>query len=182
MFTEHLIWTAALAVFVGFFYKKSTGRDPWWIMIIATVLPDSDYILQCIGIYIFGYNSYPIYHTEFHNLFMCIVFSTIFAYLLMKYLKVPFKDGFIYTFIGFGAHIIEDMMVYPVGEHPLAPFNWVGVGLNVFPHYTPYHYLFDPEVMTIGLIILVGICLIRIGLEGTDWLTDVKELVRTHFL
>ena len=184
MFLEHFIWTAALVVFIGYLYKRFTGRDPWWIMIIGTMMPDSDYIFQTITYYTVGGNS-PlfIYHTEFHNIFICIVISVTFAYLLNKYIKVPYVDGFIYTIIGFSAHLLEDMFVYPTGVTIFAPFNGTPVVFNIFPNYTPSFFsLFNPDVMLIGLLLLAGMVLIRTGIEGIDWITDVKELIKTHFL
>ena len=181
MFLEHLVFTAALAVVFGYFYKKYTGRDPMWIMVVGAFLPDTDFVFQCITLPLSGVSSLLfIPHGEFHNIFMLVIISAIFAYFIEKEFKLKFIDAFIYCGIGFGAHIFEDALVFD-GYQEFAPINFNTDLWGVFHNYSPTFYgLFNPYIMGIALCLLGIATIIRCYYEGTEWLIDIDQSVGKH--
>ena len=58
MLLEHLIYSAALALIVGIIFMHYTKRDPTWIIILMTIMPDVDYVVNKVMLAI-GFN-YPV--------------------------------------------------------------------------------------------------------------------------
>jgi len=58
MLLEHLIYSAALALIVGIFFVRYTKRDPTWIIVLMTIAPDVDYVVNKAMLAI-GFN-YPL--------------------------------------------------------------------------------------------------------------------------
>jgi membrane-bound metal-dependent hydrolase YbcI (DUF457 family) len=120
MYLEHVVYTAALAVLVGMVYQRITGKDPIWIIVLGSILPDIDALFQYAFFYLNG--SFVIVHGDFHTIGGLIVVPCIFALLLTKY-NIEFLYGYSCLAIGFAAHIFEDLVVYNgYNYHLLSPF------------------------------------------------------------
>ena len=39
MYSEHLVYSAAIAILAGMVYMKAAGRDPSWIIILTAYAP-----------------------------------------------------------------------------------------------------------------------------------------------
>jgi len=96
MISEHIIYSAALAILVGMVFYKFTGRDPSWIIIVCSIAPDLDElanpVLRRLGISLLLDGS-PIKHGTFHNIAFMVVFGIAVAFLLHP-IGVKFTGAF----------------------------------------------------------------------------------------
>ena len=174
MLVEHLIYSTALAIFIGMIHYRFFNRDYSWIIIVSAYVPDldviSDSLLKKMGITVLVYG-HTIVHGYFHNIAI-LTFYAIFMGFLLHPFGFKFVDSFFFAGIGFGAHLFEDALVYKQGY----PYFWplvhqhLGIGLV---HYTPnFHGIADKEVLIIGLILLVSSAILRTVCEGTRWVAN----------
>lgn len=174
MLIEHLIYSTALAIFIGMIHYRFFGRDYSWIIIVSAFVPDldmiSDSLMTKIGITVQIYG-HPIAHGHFHNMAILILYAISVAFLLHP-IGFKFVDSIFFAGMGFAAHLFEDALVFKDGY----PFFWPLVpqhlGIGVF-HYAPTFYGFaDKEVLIIGLILLVSSAILRTAYEGTRWVAN----------
>ena len=174
MLIEHLIYSSALAIFIGMIHYRFFGRDYSWIIIVSAFVPDldiiSDSLLKKMGIITLIYGN-PIAHGHFHNLAILTLYAISVAFILHP-IGFKFVDSIFFAGIGFAAHLFEDALVYKQGY----PYFWplvhqhLGIGLV---HYTPnFHGIADKEVLMIGLSLLVSSAILRTAYEGTGWVAN----------
>lgn len=179
MLAEHLVYSAAIAVIAGMLFYRYTGRDSSWIIILCTYFPDldkiGDRILNSLGFTVL-FEGHTVHHGTFHTIAAMLVFGVIIAFLLHP-LGIRFFDGFVFTIIGFGAHLLEDALVYPSNYMYLWPLSREKLGLNWFPiagaeesYHADFFHIANTEVLFIGLIILCIAILVRTRFEGPGWL------------
>ena len=181
MLIEHLIYSTALAIFIGMIHYRFFSRDYSWIIIVSAYAPDldviSDSLLKKMGITVLIYG-YPIAHGHFHNLAILTLCAISVAFLLHP-IGFKFLDSIFFAGIGFAAHLFEDALCFKDNY----PFFWplvpkhVGIGLF---HYTPNLYgIADKEVLIIGLILLVSSAILRTAYEGTRWVANYLPMSGT---
>jgi magnesium-transporting ATPase (P-type) len=179
MIIEHLFYSMAIAIIVGMFYYRYTGRDHSWIIIICAWIPDFDLIAKSVlnkfG-FIVLFEGQPIHHGTFHTIAMMVIFAILMAFLLHPF-GIRFVDSLFFATIGFGAHLFEDALVYKVGYMFLWPFSSEILGLGLFPNaINEENYIKDffrvanTEVLIIGILFLIVAMLIRTYVEGTTWI------------
>jgi hypothetical protein len=179
MLSEHLVYSAAIAIIAGMLFYHYTGRDHSWIIIACAFVPDldkiADGILSSFGFTLL-FESHTIHHGTFHNITMMLIFAIIVAFLLHPF-GIPFIDSLILSSIGFGAHLFEDALVYPESYMYLWPLNPEKIGLGWLPwviseetYNGNLFHIANTEVLLIGLLLLVVAILIRTRIEGTDWI------------
>jgi hypothetical protein len=150
---EHIVYAAAVAVLVGMVYMHYIGRNPTWIILIGTVLPDIDAVFENIAFALGLAQPYLIYHGTFHNITAAAIICSVGAYLLTK-AKVRFWDGFICLAIGFAVHLFADWAVYKPGYQFLMPFsNWY-FGARLINYAPNFHGAWMSRVMIVGFILL----------------------------
>jgi septum site-determining protein MinD len=167
MLFEHLIYSTAIAIIAGMIHLKKTGRDYSWIIIVSALAPDLDiftgYILNKFdtGILI---NGNPLKHGDFHN----IVFLFLFALLvgsLLKTVGMKFKDSFIFAGIGFGAHMLEDGLVYNPAYAFLWPLSTHVFGIGIIDYKPDLYGIANMQVLLAGIILLILCTTVRILYE-----------------
>jgi hypothetical protein len=179
MMAEHLVFTAAIAVLVGMISFRLTGRDSSWIVVLVSYAPDldkiSDAILNGIGFTVL-FEGHTIHHGTFHTVAAMVIFAVIIAFLLHP-LGIPTLDSFIFTLIGFCAHLFEDALVYPANYMYLWPFSRQKLGLAWLPvtgseesYNANFFHLANTEVLLIGLIFLILALLVRTRVAGSSWI------------
>ena len=179
MLAEHLVFTAAIAVLAGMISFRLTGRDSSWIVILVSYAPDLDKVLgpllDRIGFTIL-FEGHAIHHGTFHTVAAMVVFALFMAFLLHP-AGIRFSDAFIFTTIGFGAHLIEDALVYSANYMYLWPFSLEKFGLAWLPmngseeaYNAGFFHIANTEVLLIGLALLLFACLIRTRAEGAGWI------------
>ena len=106
MILEHLVYSIAIAIIFGMIYRRITGRESSWIIVLSAYAPDvdiiADAVLRRIGVTVLVYGT-PIDHGDFHNLGVLLVYAVAVSFLLHP-LGIRFVDSFIFASVGFAAH------------------------------------------------------------------------------
>jgi hypothetical protein len=179
MLAEHLIYSAALAILIGMLFVKFTGRDYSWIIILFAFAPDSDIvvprILRAVGIN-FRFEGYPIFHGAFHTLGAMVLFGII-AGLFLSAFEIPTFDAILLSTIGFGAHLVEDALVYSDGYSFLWPvisgrigLGWLVSAMNEESYNATFFHIANTDVLLIGIEFLFLAMIIRTLVEGEGWI------------
>jgi len=175
MHLEHLIYSIAIAIIAGGIYLKYANKDYSWIIIVSAYAPDLDLFLDTLlgkfGIALLIHGK-PITHGDFHNLAVMLLFAVIIALLLQSF-KIRFRDSFIFAFIGFGAHLVEDALVYNPAYAFFWPISDQKYGIGLFDYSRDFYGIADPEVLIIGLITVMVLVSIRMKYEGNEWITNM---------
>ncbi len=177
MIAEHIVYSAALAILAGMVFYHYTGRDPSWIIIVSAWAPDLDVIanpvLRSLGFRVL-FEGTSIYHGTFHNIGVMIVFGIVVAFLLHP-LGIKFFDALFFAIIGFGAHLLEDALVYESGYMFLWPLSSKILGIGLFPsamdevnYVKDFFGIANTEVLIIGLVLVLVAFLIRTYYEGSS--------------
>ena len=179
MLAEHIIYSAALAIIVGMFFYKYTGRDASWIIIVCAWAPDIDLITNRV-LSRFGFTllfeGHRIIHGDFHTIAAMVIFGIAMAFFLHPF-GIKIFDALFFSVIGFGAHLFEDALVYKVGYRFLWPLSSKVMGLGLLPGILSEDYyirdffgIANTEVLVIGLVFLLVAILIRTYVEGKTWI------------
>ena len=180
MLAEHIIYSAALAIIVGMVFYKYNGKDPSWIIIICAWAPDIDYfanrILTTLGFRIL-FEGHTIFHGTFHNVAAMVLFGIAMAFLLNPF-GIKFFDSLLFSIIGFGAHLVEDALVYDPGYKFLWPLSSKVFGLALLPnmlseenYFRDFLGIANTEVLINGLVLLLAAIVIRTYYEkSSSWL------------
>ena len=179
MIIEHLFYSMALAIIVGMFYYKYTGRDYSWIIIICAWIPDLDVIANSV-LHRFGFvvlfEGLTIHHGTFHTIAAMVIFAIFLAVLLHPF-GIRFVDSLFFATVGFGAHLFEDALVFKVGYMFLWPFSPEIYGLGLLPnmmneenYIKDFFRIANTEVLIIGIVLLIVAMIIRTYVEGTTWI------------
>ena len=175
MILGHLVYSVAIAIIFGMVYRRITGREYSWIIVLSAYAPDADiiadWLLKKIGITVLVYGA-PIHHGDFHNLGVLVVYAVVVSFLLHP-LGIRFADSFVFASVGFAAHLFEDALVFAQGYRMLWPLSFKKFGIGIFEYRADLWGIADKEVVVIGLI-LVGICVvIRTLCEGVGWIRKI---------
>ena len=179
MLAEHIIYSAALAVLVGMLFYRFTGRDHSWIIILCALAPDIDAIANRV-LTRFGFTllfeGHKISHGVFHNIAIMVIFGILVAFFLHPW-GIRFFDAVFFSVIGFGAHLVEDALVYKVAYPFFWPFSSEVVGLGLLPnmvseenYYRDFFGIANTEVLIVGVVFLLVALLIRTYFEGPAWI------------
>jgi hypothetical protein len=179
MILEHFIYSAALAILVGMLFYNYTGRDSSWIIILCAWIPDIDLIANRV-LTSFGFTllfeGHKITHGVFHNIAMMVIFGILVAFLLHPF-GIQFFDAFFFAIIGFGAHLVEDALVYKVGYPYLWPFSSEDLGIGLLPnilseenYFRNFFGIANTEVLIVGVAFLLVAIIIRTYVEGPTWI------------
>ena len=160
MIIEHIFFSAALAILAGMVFSHYTGRDPSWIIILFALVPDLDYLTR--------------HHGTFHTVVFMVISGIAVAF-LFRLIGLKFLDSLLFSLLGFGAHLVEDALVYDPGWKIFRPFSSQEVGFGLLPRiitgerYTDdFFSLANSEVLIIGLLLLLAAILIRTYVERSS--------------
>ena len=152
---------------VGLIFKHYTNKDPSWLIVVMTVVPDTDFIFQTLLLKVKA--PYIIYHGDFHNILIMMSFSLVVGWIVSNY-GITFRDGFICSCLGMCAHYVEDYVAYPPAYAYFYPFSTVEFGIDLIPE-TRNLIVAGAEVMAIGVVLLAGAIIIR-KFYDPDWNLD----------
>jgi hypothetical protein len=179
MLAEHIIYSAAIAILVGMLFYRFTGRDSSWIIILCAFAPDIDFIANRVltrSGFTLLFEGHTISHGVFHNIAIMVIFGILVAFLLHPF-GIRFFDAFFFSIIGFGAHLVEDALVYKVGYPYLWPFLSEDLGLGLLPnilseenYFRDFFGIANTEVLIVGLGFLLVAIIIRTYIEGSSWI------------
>jgi hypothetical protein len=172
MLFEHWIYSTAIAIIVGMVYYKLTGREYSWIIIGSAYVPDIDTIINVlikkIGITALVYG-YHVRHGDFHNIAVLLLFA-ISAALILQTFGIRLLDSFIFASIGFGAHMLEDALVFNPAYSFFWPISSQTFGIGIFEYNRDWYGIADKEVLIVGLIAVIVCAIIRTAYEGKGWI------------
>jgi membrane-bound metal-dependent hydrolase YbcI (DUF457 family) len=167
MFAEHIVYSAALAILVGMVFYRYTGRDSSWIIIVLAWAPDLDELDDLINLVLRPLGIRFFQHGTFHNVFFMVIFGIVIASLLRRF-GMKFPDALFFSLVGFGAHLLEDALVYMPYYRFLWPFSSQPLGLGLLPtilngkpYSIDFFHIANTEVLIIGVLLLLGAILIR---------------------
>ncbi|MBE0522532.1 MAG: metal-dependent hydrolase, partial [Candidatus Methanoperedenaceae archaeon] len=168
MLFEHLIYSTSIAIIAGMIHLKKTGRDYSWIIIASALAPDLDmfagYILNNFDTFIL-INGNPLKHGDFHNIAVLFIFAALVGSLL-KTTGMKFKDSFIFAGIGFGAHLLEDALVYNPAYAFLWPLSMHSFGIGIVNYEPDWYGVANTGVLLAGIIVMVLCATARTMYEG----------------
>jgi hypothetical protein len=179
MLAEHIIYSTAIAILVGMIFFRFTGRDSSWIIILCAWIPDIDFfanrILTTFGFTLL-FEGHKISHGVFHNIAIMMIFGILMAFLLHP-LGIRFFDAFFFAIVGFGAHLVEDALVYDPCYAFLWPFSSKVYGLGLLPsmineenYMRNFLGIANTEVLIVGVVFLLAALIIRTYVEGPAWI------------
>ncbi len=179
MLAEHIIYSAALAILVGMLFYRFTGRDSSWIIILCAWIPDIDLIANSVltrSGFTLLFEGHRITHGVFHNIAIMVIFGILVAFLLHPF-GIRFFDAFFFAVIGFGAHLVEDALVYKAGYPFLWPFSSEDLGIGLLPnilseekYFRNFFGIANSDVVIVGVVFLLVALLIRTYWEGSTWI------------
>jgi hypothetical protein len=183
MHIEHLIYSAALAIFIGMLYYRATGRDPSWIIVISAFAPDIDRFACPMSSW-FGVtltlNGHVVRHGDFHTLGALCIYALLLGVLLLP-LGMRLWEGILFAGIGFGAHLLEDAIVYETSYALLWPLSDRIYGIGLVDYTLDFYGIADTQVLVVG-VILVGLAAALRSSVERDWLpwsaVSPKRLLR----
>jgi membrane-bound metal-dependent hydrolase YbcI (DUF457 family) len=180
MIIEHIFYSGALAILVGMVFYRYTGRDSSWIIILCAFVPDLDWlagsVLHRLGIRLLLFGN-SIERGTFHNITVMVIFGMAVAFLLLP-LGIKFFDALFFSLMGFGAHLLEDALVYGQGYRFLWPFSSQVLGFGILPYAIneenyarDFFHIANTEVLIIGLLLLFAAIFIRTRYErSSSWI------------
>ena len=172
MHLEHLIYSAALAVIIGMVYHRFTGRDPSWIIVISAFAPDIDRLCCPIRSW-FGvtlaFNGHVVQHGDLHSVGVLCVYALLVGIVLVP-VGIRFWEGMLFAGIGFGAHLLEDALVYETSYALLWPLSDSIYGIGLCEYTRDFYGIADTGVLIVGLLLLAGAVALRSRLDG-GWLS-----------
>ncbi len=173
MLFEHLIYSTFIAIIAGMIHLRKTGRDYSWIIIVSALAPDLDmfagYIFSKFGIGIL-INGNPLKHGDFHNIAILLLFAVLVGSSL-KIAGMKFKDSFLFSGIGFGAHMLEDAMVYNPAYAFLWPLSTSHFGIGIINYEPDWYGIANAYVLLSGIIAIILCGAIRTWYEGKNGLS-----------
>jgi hypothetical protein len=179
MLSEHLVYSAAIAIIAGMLFFRFSGRDNSWIIILMSWAPDFDGLATNFRYSARGsiFEDVPIFHGTFHNIAFMVLFGIIVALLLWYIFPILFSDALIFTLTGIGAHLFEDALVYPVGYAYLWPFSsadrglgWLNTSGTEEAYNASFFHVANTEVLFAGIVLLLLAILVRTRIEGSGWI------------
>jgi hypothetical protein len=180
MLSEHIIYSSALAILIGMVFYRYTGRDSSWIIIFCAFAPDLDMIANPILVnlrirLLKEGSSFQIQHGTFHNIIIMVIFGITMGFLLYPF-GIKFYDAIFFSIVGFGAHLLEDALVYKAVYRFLWPFTSQKLGIGLLPniineenYFKDFFYIANTDVLIIGMLFLLVAFLIRTYFEGPTW-------------
>ena len=184
MLIEHILYNLAVAILVGILYIKYKGRNPSWIIVASAWILDIDYLIQFVC-YDIVYNNTKIVlplmirHGDFHNIFMIVILSIIFGWVCVKYFNENIYDAMICIGIGGSVHYICDIMVYDNWYNLFYPFgDSLSRGFAILPETRNIFGIGDWTILTVGLGMLIWVCLLKFSIDGLDSLHYIDNKVK----
>jgi hypothetical protein len=159
-----------------------TRKNPAWIVMVAMMIPDTDYIVRVILDYLLSTRS-PIQHGDFHNILVLCLSTFVVGYLISLWKTIHITDAISCVFIGFLAHLAEDAFVYKISYPFLAPFSTNVWHTAILAATSDVHYLGvnigSTNVYIVGFMLIAVAVMIRTRVQGYGWLD--KWNVPAHF-
>jgi len=174
MFVEHVLFNLALAIIITLLIDQ---KDAGWctaVIVVSGCMPDIDGIfslIQCPPTFTNGIIPCMAFHIRyFHSIGVLLLYAVITGGLLAYYHRLDFRIMALVAGIGFGAHLLEDALVYESSSAIFWPLSSQEVGIGFFSSYSrDFFSIADGEVLCIGILLLLLAVGTSIRLNRTGW-------------
>ena len=173
MYIEHICFNLALAIIVTLLIDQKHAGWCTAVIVVSGCMPDIDGIFSLIQsppVFAGGIIPSMAFHLRyFHSIGILLLYSVVVAGLLSYYHRLDFRLMALFAGIGFGAHLLEDVIVYNPSSAVFWPLSSQEAGIGFFSSYSrDFFSIANGEVFGIGLLLLLlavgaGICLKRTG-------------------
>jgi len=172
MFIEHIIFGIGIAVLAGMITRETKERDRSWIIVVGAMAPDIDITVDFLHrvvpeLFASGLLVLPLpFHGSFHTI-GCLVLFAVGTGLILSRTGVKFILAVSFAGIGFGSHLLEDVLVYsPPGYPYLWPFSSEKLMLPIFSGDWDWFGVANSNVLIVAVCLLVAVLLTRVHREG----------------
>ena len=159
MFVEHVLFNLALAIIITLLIDQIDAGWCTTVIVVSGCMPDIDGIfslIQCPPTFTNGIIPCMAFHTRyFHSVGILILYVVGVAGFLACYHRFDFRIMALFAGIGFGAHLLEDALVYESSSAIFSPLSSQEVGIGFFSSYSrDFFSIADGEVFGIGILLL----------------------------
>lgn len=183
MIFEHWIYSIAIAIIAGMIHFKRTGRDYSWIIIASAYAPDfdiaADVVFNKLAMPIL-FDGHPIQHGDFHNITVLLIYAVLVT-LVLQLIRYKPLDTFVFASIGFGAHILQDALVYNPSYPLWWPLSDEKLSIGLIEYSRDFYNIADSRVLLAGLTAVILCGSIRAAYQGNGWIKKDMKVVTIIF-
>ena len=174
MYIEHVCFNLALAILVSMLIDQKHAGWCTAVIVVSGCIPDIDGIFSLIQsppVFTDGIIPSMAFHFRyFHSVGILILYAVVVAGLLAYYHRLDFRIMTLFAGIGFGAHLLEDALVYNPSSAVFWPLSSQEVGIGFFSSYSrDFLNISNGEVLGIGVLFLLLSIGASIHLKRTGW-------------
>jgi hypothetical protein len=174
MYIEHVCFNLALAILVTLLADQKNAGWYTAVILVSGCVPDIDGIFSLIQsppVFTGGFIPGMAYHLRyFHSIGILCIYAVAVAGLLAYYHRLDFRTIALFAGTGFGAHLLEDAIVYNPASAVFWPLSSQEVGIGLFPLYSrDFFSIANAEVFGIGILLLALMVSSSLLLKKTGW-------------
>lgn len=174
MYIEHVCFNLALAILVTLLADQKNAGWYTVVILVSGCMPDIDGIFSLIQsppVFTGGVIPGMAFHLRyFHSIGILCIYAVVVAAVLAYYHRLDFFIIALCAGTGFGAHLLEDALVYNPASALFWPVSSEEVGIGIFPLYSrDFLGIANSEVFAFGILVLVSAVSISILVKKTGW-------------
>jgi hypothetical protein len=174
MYIEHICFNLALAILVTLLADQKNAGWYTSVILISGCVPDIDGIFSLVQsppVFTGGIIPGMAFHLRyFHSIGILCIYAVVVAGLLAYYHRLDFRIIAVCAGTGFGAHLLEDALVYNPASAVFWPLSSQEVGIGLFPSYSrDFLGIANGEVFGIGILLLAIVVSSSLLLKKTGW-------------
>lgn len=184
MIFEHWIYSTAIAIIAGMIHFKRTGYDYSWIIIASAYAPDFDIFANVVFNKLampILFDGHPIQHGDFHNITMLLIYAVLVT-LVLRTIRYKHLDTFVFASIGFGAHILEDALVFRTSYPLWWPILDKPLSIGLIEYNSDLYTIADSRVLIAGLTAVILCGYIRAAYQGNGWIKKYIKVLTVVFV
>ncbi len=140
MYIEHVCFNLALAILVTLLADQKNAGWYTAVILVSGCVPDIDGIFSLIQsppVFTGGIIPGMAFHLRyFHSIGILCIYAVLVAGVLAYYHRLDFRIIALFAGTGFGAHLLEDALVYNPASAVFWPLSSQEVGIGIFPLYS----------------------------------------------
>jgi hypothetical protein len=176
MYIEHICFTLALAIIITLLIDQKHAGWCTAVIVVSGCIPDIDGIFSLIQsppTFTNGIIPSMAFHFRyFHSIGILLLYAVVVAGLLAYYYRLDFRIMALFAGIGFGAHLLEDALVYNPSSAIFWPLSSQEIGIGFFSSYSRNFFsIANGEVFGIGILLILLTAGVSIHLKRTGWTT-----------
>ena len=174
MYIEHVCFNLALAILVTMLADQKNAGWYTAVILVSGCVPDIDGIFSLIQsppVFTGGIIPGMAFHLRyFHSMGILCIYAVTVAGLLAYYHRMDFRIIALFAGLGFGAHLLEDALVYNPASAVFWPLSSQEVGIGIYPLYSrDFLGIANGEVLALGILLLAIVMSLSLLLKKTGW-------------